>query len=555
MLKWRVGVFARGAEDERFREAQREWCEQIHLEGIDNFFAGSEWETPTGVLAKAMVLDQFGRSVYRGTPVAYANDPVTGPILQHICEQGWDTDEYNEVERMWVYVALSHPERRGLQELSVSKWTPWSADLIANSPPELRKTNQYVSWYFIKSIIEHAEAVLVFGRFPHRNPIMSRPHKAGEVYYLTDGMRPLWSFTQPPRPDYFAILGALCRIDEAMEVGAVPRAVLAQLQREAGIGPEHSLMDVFDLVEGDTVPFNTLYRHMVLTSKKPAFDAIRTHPKVAELIKAVEQVILKNPEEGWPPRSAKASVPAVVAVPKMNDIVRCHSFSTGDLTVSLQEVRRLAQDMGLKPVSPEELMAAYEELRASEPRLFRDGPAGDPLSAQLGKSGFQMLVGKVFDGNGNLEKVARRLYDVIDMDYDHSITVAEALMGLSLFCPGGSEVRTRLAFDVFDVDQDDALSEAEMHEMLRTVGLRGIHMIENLFDPYFDVDDTGMSVTLEAVRHYSEIEDDAAAAVKSADTDKDGKISRDEFDAWVVGNPIMRQFIEVPNLLFEAVAA
>ncbi|ANY19378.1 EF hand [Tsuneonella dongtanensis] len=557
MLKWRVGVFARGAEDAAFREAQREWCEQIHLEGIDEFFAGPEWETPKGILAKALVLDQFGRCVYRGTPVAYANDAITGPILQHICEQGWDLTEYNEIERMWVYVALSHPERRGLQELSVAKWTRWSAELVEASPKELRKTSQYVSWYFIKSIIEHAEAVLVFGRFPHRNPIMSRPHKAGEVFYLTDGMRPLWSFTQPPRPDYFAILGALCRLDEGLDVDAVPRECLARLQREAGIdeNSEASLLDIYDRAGADELPYTVLYRHMRLTAKQPAFEALRALPLVADLTRQVEGVILKDPEEGWPPRSAKHSVPAVVAVPRLNEIVRCHSFSSGDLKVSLQAVRRLARDMGLRPISPEKLMAAFDDLRANEPRLFRDGPDGNPLTAQLGKKGFQMLASVLFDGNGNLEKVAQRLYDVIDMDYDHSITTAEALMGLSLFCPGSSAVRKRLAFDVFDVDRDEALNPEETHDMLRTVGLRGIHMIENLFDPYFDASDTGMAVTLEAVRHYNEIEEDAARAVAQADTDGDGRIRRAEFDEWVSQHAMMRQFIEVPNLLFEAVAA
>ena len=557
MLKWRVGVFARGAEDDGFSEAQREWCEQIHLEGVDRFFAGAEWETPRGVLAKTLVLDQFGRCVYRGTPVAYANDAMTGPILQRICDQGWDLNEYNEVERMWIYVALSHPERRGMQELSVEKWTRWSADLVAASPRAFRKTNQYVSWYFIKSIIEHAEAVLVFGRFPHRNPIMSRPHKAGEVYYLTDSMRPLWSFTQPPRPDYFAILGALCRLDPDMEVDAVPRDVLAALHRAANIAADadYSVMDVFDLVEGETVPYITLYRHMSLNAKRSTFDALRRMPLVADLIEQVKGVILKDPDDSWPPKSAKHSVPAVVAVPALNDIVRCHSFSTGDLKVSLQAVRRLIGDMGLTPISPERMVAAFDSLCASEPRLFRVGPDGTHFSAPLGKKGFQMLCGALFDGNGNLEKVARRLYDVIDIDYDHSITSAEALMGLSLFCPGGSEVRKKLAFDVFDMDGDNALDREEMYNMLRTVGLRGIHMIENLFDPYFDPADTGMAVTLEAVRHYNEIEQDAEFAVARADMDDDGKVSRAEFDDWVSEHPMMRQFIEVPNLLFEAVAA
>jgi uncharacterized protein (DUF924 family)/Ca2+-binding EF-hand superfamily protein len=552
MLKWRVGVFARASEDERFTAAQQEWCEQIHHEGIDRFFADPEWSTPKGILAKTLVLDQFGRCVYRGTPVAYANDTVTGPLLRRICDEGWDLDKYNEIERMWVYVALSHPERRGTQELSVEKWTRWSTDLVAASPAELKKTSQYVSWYFIKSIIEHAEAVLVFGRFPHRNPIMNRPHKAGEVFYLTDVMRPLWSFTQPPRPDYFAILGALCRLQDGLEVDAVPKEALAALHRAANIDPaaDYSAMDVYELVDGDTAPFTTVYRHLRLDAKQQTFDAFCRMPLVADLMKQVTGIILKDPNDTWPPVSAKHSVPAVIDVPSINEIVRCPSFATGDLTVTLAAVHRLIDDMGLQPISPETLMARFEELRAADDRVFRVGPDGTPLSAQLGKRGFRLLCNELFPDARNLEKVASRIYDVIDIDYDHSITTAEALMGLSLFCPGGREVRTELVFDLFDVDRNGALDREEMHTMLRTVGLRGVHMIENLFDPYFDESDTGMAVRFEAVRHYGEIEQDAELAVARADVNDDGLVSREEFRAWVDDHAIMRQFIDIPNLLF-----
>ena len=552
MLKWRVGVFARASEDERFTAAQQEWCEQIHLEGIDSFFADPAWSTPKGVLAKTLVLDQFGRCVYRGTPVAYANDPITEPLLRQICDEGWDLDEYNEIERMWVYVALSHPERRRMQELSVEKWTRWSTELVGVSPPALKKTSQYVSWYFIRSIIEHAEAVLVFGRFPHRNPIMNRPHKAGEVFYLTDTMRPLWSFTQPPRPDYFAILGALCRLQDGLEVNAVPKEALAALHRAANVDPaaEYSAMDVFDLVGGDTAPYGTIYRHLRLSAKQQTFDAFCRMSLVAGLIKQVTGVILKDPNDTWPPKSAKHSVPAVIDVPAVNEIVRCASFATGDLTVTLAAVHRLIDDMGLVPITPEDLMARFRALRANDDRVFRTGPDGTALSAQLGRRGFRTLCAELFPNATNLEKVAGRLYDVIDIDYDHSITTAEALMGLSLFCPGGGAVRAGLVFDMFDIDGNGVLDREEMHAMLRTVGLRGVHMIENLFDPYFDANDTGMAVKFEAVRHYGEIEKDAELAVARADINDDGLVSREEFMAWVDDHAIMRQFVEIPNLLF-----
>ena len=130
-------------------------------------------------------------------------------------------------------------------------------------------------------------------------------------------------------------------------------------------------------------------------------------------------------------------------------------------------------------------------------------------------------------------------------------STAEALMGLSMFCPGKSDLRTKLLFEIFDEDQNGTLDSDEMGEMMRVVGLRGIHMIESLFDPYLE-DDVGMAVTFEAVRHYDEIEADAETAIGEADLDQDGTISPAEFETWVTTNPMMRQYVETPNLLFGA---
>ena len=99
-----------------------------------------------------------------------------------------------------------------------------SRNLLAGAPtslpkrrPDRRRINQFVSWSIVRAAIEHTETLLLFDRFPHRNAVMQRPHRGGEVRYLTDPMRPLWSFTQPPDPDYFALLGALCRMGNGLD--------------------------------------------------------------------------------------------------------------------------------------------------------------------------------------------------------------------------------------------------------------------------------------------------------------------------------------------------
>ena len=322
MLMWRLGPFARSAEDKDFFAAQQDWCEQIHKEGIDGFFSDPEWETPKGMLAKLIVLDQFPRSVYRGTPVAYANDPVTVRMAEHLCTTTWDMTEYNLMERMWVYVPLSHAEELALQELCVEKYVTWSRDLVAVVSSGRRRINQFISWSFIKASIEHSDALLIFGRFPHRNAILGREHKAGEPRYLNDPVRPLWTFTQPPRPDYFAILGALYRLESALDENSIRPELLAEVHHAADLpvdGPD-SLMDVFELGDG-AVSYTALYRHMLLREKERAFEAVCRAPIVDDLFRQIKALILKDGDEPWPPKSAKYSVTPVIDVAAVNAIV------------------------------------------------------------------------------------------------------------------------------------------------------------------------------------------------------------------------------------------
>ena len=148
----------------------------------------------------------------------------------------------------------------------------------------------FVGWSTIKAAIEHSEALLLFGRFPHRNTAMLRRHRGGEPRYLTDPMRPLWTFTQPPSPDYFALLGGLCRMEDGIDEDRVTRDALARLLRAADLSPEDpsSPMDVFNLRGGGTVSYAVLYRHMLLPEQAGTFDTLRRMPLMVELTDAIK---------------------------------------------------------------------------------------------------------------------------------------------------------------------------------------------------------------------------------------------------------------------------
>ena len=323
MLKWRVGPFARSAEDQNVLRAQREWCEEMHREGLDRFFRDPAWETPNGWLAKLIVLDQFPRRVYRGTSLAFTNDPITEPLARQACEVGRDISQYNVVERFWIYAVLGHQEDLSVQELAIEKWTRWTEDLIAQAPPERRRINQFVGWSILKAAIEHTEALLLFGRFPHRNVAMMRRHRGGEPRYLTGSMRPLWSFTQPPSPDYFALLGALRTMEDGVEEDRVTRTALAGMLRAVDFSPEDpaSPMGVFDLTGDDSVPYPVLYRHMLLPEHARALQAVRQMPQVVALTNAIKSLILKDEELSWPPRSARHSVEQAIDIAALEALV------------------------------------------------------------------------------------------------------------------------------------------------------------------------------------------------------------------------------------------
>ncbi len=324
MRRWRLGPFARSAEDPNILRAQREWCEQMHREGPDRFFRDPVWDTPKGLLARLIVLDQFPRGVYRGTALAYANDSLAASLSWQACEAGREFAHYNVIERFWIYLPLVHVENLQFQELSIEKFARWSADLIAEAPPDRRRINQFVSWSIVRAAIEHTETLLLFDRFPHRNAVMQRPHRGGEVRYLTDPMRPLWSFTQPPDPDYFALLGALCRMGDGLDESRTSREALAGLLRAAGLSPEDpaSPMDVFGLAGDDVVPYPVLYRHLRLPEHAQTFDLVRRMPQVVDLTNAVKRLILKDGNLHWPPRSAKDSIRPALDVAALNALVR-----------------------------------------------------------------------------------------------------------------------------------------------------------------------------------------------------------------------------------------
>lgn len=133
---------------------------------------------PRRRLALILLLDQFPRSLHRGTARAFAGDEkalsLTLDGLQRAADAALDP-----VERLFFYMPLQHAENAEVQEESVAAFSR----LVTESPSELRPVFEGSLLY----ARQHAEIVARFGRFPHRNAALGRSATPDEDAWLRAG--------------------------------------------------------------------------------------------------------------------------------------------------------------------------------------------------------------------------------------------------------------------------------------------------------------------------------------------------------------------------------
>ncbi len=133
--------------------------------------------TGRGRLALVIVLDQFSRNAHRGTPGMYAQDPAA---LAHV-RTALAAEEDKELaffERVFLYMPLMHAESREAQAECCRRFEA----LIETSPPDLREAARSHHEY----AVQHQDIVDRFGRFPHRNQILSRNTTPEEAEFLKE---------------------------------------------------------------------------------------------------------------------------------------------------------------------------------------------------------------------------------------------------------------------------------------------------------------------------------------------------------------------------------
>ena len=158
--------------DTRIRE-RFEPAVQAALHGGLVGWADGVWES----LARIILLDQFTRNIYRGTPASFAGDPLALQLALGLCDSGQD-QQLPAVIRVFVYLPLEHAEDPALQQRSVQLFAQ-----LKDSHPAPDELQAYLqgTWDYA---LRHQAVIARFGRFPHRNAILGRSSTAQEQEYL-----------------------------------------------------------------------------------------------------------------------------------------------------------------------------------------------------------------------------------------------------------------------------------------------------------------------------------------------------------------------------------
>jgi uncharacterized protein (DUF924 family) len=148
--------------DKRFRERFAPLYEDAAAGRLES------WEaTPEGALALVILLDQYPRNSFRGTPRMYSTDALARRIADTAIAAGHDRRASPELQ-IFFYLPFAHSEALADQDRSV--------ELARRlGEPTLGRAEH------------HRDIVRRFGRFPHRNPILGRTTTAEEQRYLDEG--------------------------------------------------------------------------------------------------------------------------------------------------------------------------------------------------------------------------------------------------------------------------------------------------------------------------------------------------------------------------------
>jgi uncharacterized protein (DUF924 family) len=142
---------------------------------IDDALDGklAPWAATTdGALVQILVLDQFTRNAFRGTPRSFAGDAKALNLARALVADGRDR-ALPGVRRSFVYLPFEHAEDLATQDQSLVLFKQ-----LAHDEPEHASLTTWAE--------RHHAIIARFGRFPHRNAILGRPGTPEEEAFLRE---------------------------------------------------------------------------------------------------------------------------------------------------------------------------------------------------------------------------------------------------------------------------------------------------------------------------------------------------------------------------------
>ena len=124
------------------------------------------------LLATILLLDQFTRNIFRGTPQAFDGDPQALKIAESLVASGRDKN-LSPWQRWFAYLPFEHSESLLEQERSAALFTALAREMRHEA---FDSACDYA--------LRHREVIVRFGRFPHRNAILGRESTAAEIEFL-----------------------------------------------------------------------------------------------------------------------------------------------------------------------------------------------------------------------------------------------------------------------------------------------------------------------------------------------------------------------------------
>lgn len=120
-----------------------------------------------GRLAEVIILDQFSRNIYRGSPLSFAYDPLALALSQEAITAKANQSLVPD-QKAFLYLPFMHSESPAIHAIALELFK--EPGLESNLDFEIRH----------KAIIDR------FGRYPHRNEILGRQSTEEEINFLKE---------------------------------------------------------------------------------------------------------------------------------------------------------------------------------------------------------------------------------------------------------------------------------------------------------------------------------------------------------------------------------